>query len=34
MRLRQDAKYADVIPLREALEYINGLPDTLYAPGL
>ncbi|MCH8056062.1 MAG: isochorismatase family protein [Deltaproteobacteria bacterium] len=29
-----NAKYADVIPLREALEYINGLPDTLYAPGL
>lgn len=29
-----NAKYADVVSLREALEYIHGLPDTLYAPGL
>lgn len=29
-----NAKYADVIPLREAQEYIRSLPDTLYAPGL
>ncbi|MFQ5683963.1 MAG: isochorismatase family protein [Candidatus Binatia bacterium] len=29
-----NAKYADVISLREALEYIGSLPDTLYAPGL
>ncbi|MGH7831259.1 MAG: isochorismatase family protein [Candidatus Binatia bacterium] len=29
-----NAKYADVIPLREALDYIGGLPDNLYAPGL
>ena len=27
-------KYADVISLREALEYVRSLPDTLYAPGL
>lgn len=27
-------KYADVISLREAQEYIRSLPDTLYAPGL
>ncbi|MFQ5902249.1 MAG: isochorismatase family protein, partial [Candidatus Binatia bacterium] len=27
-----NAKYADVIPLSEALEYIRSLPDTLYAP--
>ena len=27
-------KYADVISLREALEYVRGLPETLYAPGL
>jgi maleamate amidohydrolase len=29
-----NAKYADVVPLQEALEYIEGLPDNLYAPGL
>ena len=29
-----NAKYADVISLREAQEYIRGLPDNLYAPGL
>ena len=29
-----NAKYADVISLREAQEYIKSLPDTLYAPGL
>lgn len=29
-----NAKYADVISMREALEYIEGLPDTLFAPGL
>lgn len=29
-----NAKYADVISLSEALEYISSLPDTLYAPGL
>jgi len=29
-----NAKYADIISLREALDYINGLPDTLCAPGL
>ena len=29
-----NAKYADVISLREAQEYIRSLPDTLYAPGL
>jgi hypothetical protein len=29
-----NAKYADVISLKEGLEYIKGLPDTLYAPGL
>ncbi len=27
-------KYADVIPLREAIDYIRGLPDNLYAPAL
>ncbi|HWO42258.1 MAG TPA: isochorismatase family protein [Candidatus Eisenbacteria bacterium] len=27
-------KYADVIPLREAIDYIHGLPDHLYAPAL
>jgi maleamate amidohydrolase len=27
-------KYADVIPLKEAIDYIRGLPDNLYAPGL
>ena len=29
-----NAKYADVVSLREAQEYIRSLPDTLYAPGL
>jgi nicotinamidase-related amidase len=29
-----NAKYADVISLKEALEYIAALPETLYAPGL
>jgi hypothetical protein len=29
-----NAKYADVISLSEAVEYIRRLPDTLYAPGL
>ena len=29
-----NAKYADVISVKEALEYIRSLPDTLYAPGL
>lgn len=29
-----NAKYADVISLTEAMEYIKGLADTLYAPGL
>ncbi len=29
-----NAKYADVVSLKETLEYIKGLPDTLYAPGL
>jgi maleamate amidohydrolase len=27
-------KYADVISLNEAIEYIRGLPDNLYAPAL
>jgi nicotinamidase-related amidase len=27
-------KYADVIPLKDAVEYIRGLPDNLYAPAL
>jgi len=27
-------KYADVIPLKEALDYIRSLPDNLYAPAL
>lgn len=27
-------KYADVIPLKEAIDYIRGLPDNLYAPAL
>ena len=27
-------KYADVIPLKEALDYIRGLPANLYAPAL
>jgi hypothetical protein len=29
-----NAKYADVVSLKEALEYIARLPETLYAPGL
>jgi len=29
-----NAKYADVILLNEAVEYIKRLPDTLYAPAL
>jgi nicotinamidase-related amidase len=29
-----NAKYADVIPLSDAIEYVRSLPDTLYAPGL
>ncbi|TAK01777.1 isochorismatase family protein, partial [bacterium] len=29
-----NAKYADVISLSEAVEYIKRLPDVLYAPGL
>ena len=29
-----NAKYADVIPLRDTVEYIKGLPANLYAPGL
>ena len=27
-------KYADVIPLKEAIDYIRGLPNNLYAPTL
>ena len=27
-------KYADVVSLKEMLDYIAGLPETLYAPGL
>ncbi len=27
-------KSADVIPLKEAIDYICGLPDNLYAPAL
>jgi nicotinamidase-related amidase len=27
-------KYADVISLKETIEYVNGLPDNLYAPAL
>jgi len=27
-------KYADVIPLRETIDYVRGLPDNLYAPPL
>jgi len=27
-------KYADVIPLKEAVDYVRGLPDNLFAPGL
>ena len=27
-------KYADVISLKETIDYIRGLPDNLYAPAL
>src|SRR3990172_5312692 len=27
-------KYADVMPLKEAIDYIRGLPDNLFAPAL
>ena len=27
-------KYADVISLKETVDYIRGLPDNLYAPAL
>jgi maleamate amidohydrolase len=27
-------KYADVIPLKETIDYIRGLPDNLFAPAL
>lgn len=27
-------KYADVVKLNEAIDYLQGLPDTLYAPAL
>jgi maleamate amidohydrolase len=27
-------KYADVISLQETIEYVRGLPDTLFAPAL
>ena len=27
-------KYADVIPLKEAVDYVRGLPDNLFAPAL
>lgn len=27
-------KYADVISLNEATEYVRGLPDNLFAPAL
>jgi len=27
-------KYADVISLKETIDYISGLPDNLYAPAL
>jgi nicotinamidase-related amidase len=27
-------KYADVIPLKEAIDYVRGLPDNLFAPAL
>ena len=27
-------KYADVIPLQEAIDYVRGLPDNLFAPAL
>jgi hypothetical protein len=26
--------YADVIPLKETIEYVRSLPDNLYAPAL
>jgi len=26
--------YADVIPLKEAIDYIRGLPENLFAPAL
>ncbi|MBI2999663.1 MAG: isochorismatase family protein [Deltaproteobacteria bacterium] len=29
-----NAKYADVVSVSEAVDYIKGLPDNLYAPGL
>ena len=27
-------KYADVIPLKDAVDYVRGLPDNLFAPAL
>ncbi|HWX78374.1 MAG TPA: hypothetical protein VNY32_12880, partial [Candidatus Acidoferrales bacterium] len=27
-------KYADVISLKEAVDYVRGLPDNLFAPAL
>jgi hypothetical protein len=27
-------KYADVISLKEAIDYVRGLPDNLFAPAL
>jgi maleamate amidohydrolase len=27
-------KYADVVSLNETIEYVSGLPDTLFAPAL
>jgi hypothetical protein len=27
-------KYADVIPLKEAIDYVRGLPNNLYQPAL
>jgi nicotinamidase-related amidase len=29
-----NAKYADVIPVKEAIAYVKSLPETLFAPGL
>ncbi|MBI2090219.1 MAG: isochorismatase family protein [Deltaproteobacteria bacterium] len=29
-----NAKYADVVSVSDAIDYIKGLPDTLYAPAL
>lgn len=29
-----NAKYADVVSLKEAIDYVRGLPDKLYAPAL